>query len=97
MITQENIKLSNLLEKIRAFKISSNSGGSYLNKAVENIQEAIKENLSLMEIESKQKEIINTTEEIQEDSCWGFFGSDEETLKDMFNQADLKFEDFEEI
>lgn len=53
-IKQENKKLSNLLEEIRNFKISSNSGKSYLNKAMENIQEAIEENWSLLEIKTKE-------------------------------------------
>lgn len=54
-IKQENIRLSNLLEKIRAFNIRSNSGKSYLNKAVENLSQAIKENWAYYEVSLKNQ------------------------------------------
>jgi len=43
-INQQNKRICLLLNKIRDLKINSNSGKSYLNEAVENLEEALKEN-----------------------------------------------------
>jgi hypothetical protein len=50
----QNQILNNFIEKLNTLEIESNSGKSFLNKAVENIEEAIKENNAFLEIKLKE-------------------------------------------